>query len=191
MVHPGDTIVVHPYEKEVYLKGEVRREGAFQLLSGESLKDLVQVYGNGFTKLAQNDRLHIIRLNTDTGSTDTIYLESGSDSLESFTLEDMDLVVVPSRTAALPVVFFEGALGMKVGTTSPVSARIPWPITEGQRISTAVMNLPKGSITPVSDLERAFIIRKSTDEFIPVNLYRIVYEHDFGDDIVLKEGTGL
>ncbi len=80
---------------------------------------------------------------------------------------------------------------MKVGTTSPVSARIPWPITKNQRISTALAGLPKGTITPVSDLARAFIIRKNTDEFIPVNLKKIVYEHNYSDDPSLQAGDRI
>ncbi len=191
IVHPGDTIIIHPYDREVYVKGEVRREGAFQLLKGETLFDLINVYADGFTKMADISRLHIIRFNTGNGGTGTVYLKSGSDNLKSVLLDDMDLVVVPSRTSTLPVVFFEGALGIKTGSRSPVSARIPWPITEGQRISTAVTNLPKGSITPVSDLERAFIIRKETNEFIPVNLAKIVYEHDYSDDMILEGGDRI
>ncbi len=191
IVKPGDTIVLHRYDREVYVKGEVRREGAFQLLEGEKLSDLIQVYCNGFTKLADKEKIHIIRLNTETGETQTLYITSESDDLPLISLRDMDLVEIPSRVSNLPVVFFEGALGMKTDSTSPVSARIPWPITKGQRISTALMSLPKGTITPVSDLERTFIIRKTTDEFIPVDLKKIIYENDFSDDIPLEEGDRI
>ena len=191
IVRPGDTIVIHPYDREVYVQGEVRRQGAFQLLKGESLEDLIQLYCDGFTKLADTTKLHIIRLNTAKGGTDTLYLSGTAGHLASFQLEDMDLVVVPSKIRNLPVVFFEGALGMKPGTSSPVSARIPWPITKGQHISTALAGLPKGTITPVSDLERAFIIRKNTSEFIPVNLEKIVYEHDYSDDPALQAGDRI
>jgi len=191
VVLPGDTIVIHPYDREVYVKGEVRREGAFQLLKGESLSELIHLYCDGFTKLADTKKLHIIRLNTAKGGTDTFYLSGKQESLSSFALEDMDLVVVPSKTSSLPVVFFEGALGMQVGKSSPVSARVPWPITKDQRISTALAGLPKGTITPVSDLERAFIIRKNTSEFIPVNLEKIVYEHDYSEDPALQAGDRI
>ncbi len=191
VVRPGDTIVIHPYDREVYVQGEVRRPGAFQLLKGETLSDLVHLYCDGFTKLADTEKLHVIRLNTVQGGTDTLYLSGKQDSLSSFIPKDMDLVVVPSKISNLPVVFFEGALGMKVGTTSPVSARIPWPITKNQRISTALAGLPKGTITPVSDLARAFIIRKNTDEFIPVNLKKIVYEHNYSDDPSLQAGDRI
>ena len=191
IVRPGDTIVIHPYDREVYVQGEVRRPGAFQLLKGETLSDLVNMYCDGYTKLADREKLHVRRLNTVQGGTNTIYLSGKPDSLSSFVPEDMDLVIVPSKISNLPVVFFEGALGMKVGTTSPVSARIPWPITENQRISTAVAGLPKGTITPVSDLECAFIIRQDTNEFIPVNLDRIVYKHDYRDDPALQAGDRI
>ena len=190
VVKPGDTIVIHPYEREVYVKGEVRREGAFQLLPGETLSDVINLYSGGFTKLADRGKIHILRLNSRDSGTDTIYLDA-SDSLSSFPLEDMDLVVVPSNVQNLPVVFFEGALGMKPGAKSPVSARIPWPVTKDQRISTALLSLPEGMITPVSDLERSFIIREATAEFIPVDLKKIVYEHDYSDDPALQPGDRI
>ena len=190
IVRPGDTIVIHPYDREIYVKGEVRREGAFQLLEGETLEDVINLYSDGLTKLADRGKIHVIRLNSQNGGTDTIYLKQ-SDSLSAYPLEDMDLVVVPSKAQNLPVVFFEGALGMKVGQTSPVSARIPWPITNDQRISTALLSLPQGSVTPVSDLERAFIIREKSSEFISVNLKKIFYEHDFSDDPSLQAGDRI
>jgi hypothetical protein len=91
----------------------------------------------------------------------------------------------------LPMVFFEGALFFKPGTKSPIAAVIPFPITGDQRISTALANLPDGAITPVSDLERATIVRASTSEVIPVDLHRIYYLHDLSADPALEEGDRI
>ncbi len=191
VIKPGDSITINRYDREVYISGEVRREGAFQLLENENLTKLIKNYSNGLTKLSDSSRIYITRINTINGTTETIYLDSENGSFESVVLEDMDMIVVPAKTSSLPLVFFEGSLGMKVGSTSPVSAKIPWPITENQRISTAVMNLPEGSITPVSDLKNSFIIRRGEDNYIPVDLEKIIYYHNYSNDTVLMEGDRI
>jgi polysaccharide biosynthesis/export protein len=191
VIKPGDSITIKRYDREVYISGEVRRPGAFQLLENESLQDLVENYSNGLTKLADSSRIYILRINTINGSTETVYLDSLDGDYNKIRLEDMDMVVVPAKLDNMPLVFFEGALGMNVGSSNPNSAKIPWPITANQRISTALNNLPGGSITPVSDLQRSFIIRKGEENHIPVDLNKIVYEHDYSIDPLLKEGDRI
>ena len=191
VIKPGDSITVKKYDKEIYIQGEVRREGSFQILEEENLTDLIDTYSNGLTKLADAPRIYILRLNTSNGTTETIYMDPENGNYNNIMLEDMDMVVVPAKTSKMPLVFFEGALGMKVGSTSPVSAKIPWPITYNQRISTAVLSLPDGSITPVSDLENSFIIRRGEADYIPVDLEKIIYYHDYSNDPVLLEGDRI
>ncbi|MCK5674772.1 MAG: SLBB domain-containing protein, partial [Spirochaetales bacterium] len=191
VIKPGDSIAINKYDREVYISGEIRRPGAFQLLENENLTRLIETYSNGMTKLSDPERIYITRINTVNGSTETIYLDPDNGNFENVVLEDMDMIVVPAKTTSLPLVFFEGSLGMKVGSTSPISAKIPWPITENQRISTAIMNLPDGSITPVSDLENSFIIRRGEADYIPVDLEKIIYNHDYSEDTVLMEGDRI
>ncbi len=190
-IKPGETIILHRYNREIYVKGEVRHPGSFQLLDGESLPDVIEKYCGGFTKLADTANLQIIHLNTQKGETDTVYPKKDSGVLSKIVLRDMDMIKIPSLIEKLPMVFFEGALGMKVGSTSPVSAKIPWAITKDQRISTAVQNLPAGSITPVSDLKNSFIIRQGNSDYIPVDLEKIIYNHNYSDDVVLKKGDRI
>ena len=191
VIKPGDSITIKRYDREVYISGEVRREGTYQLLENENLLNLIDTYSNGLTKLADTSQIYILRLNTSGGTTETIYTDPEDGDYSNISLEDMDMVVVPAKIDKMPLVFFEGALGMKVGSTSPVSAKIPWPITYNQRISTAVHNLPAGSITPVSDLENSFIIRRGEKDHIPVDLEKIIYYHDYSNDTVLKEGDRI
>lgn len=191
VIKPGDSIAINRYEREVYISGEIRRPGAYQLMKNENLTKLIEIYSNGLTKLSDPSKIYITRINTVNGSTETIYIDTDNENFENVVLEDMDMIVVPAKTTSLPLVFFEGSLGMKVGATSPVSAKIPWPITENQRISTAVMNLPEGSITPVSDLKNSFIIRRGEADYIPVDLEKIIYYHDYSDDTVLTEGDRI
>jgi polysaccharide export outer membrane protein len=191
LLRPGDTVVVHRLEREVFVKGEVRREGAFQLLPGENLRTVLDQYCNGLSSLADSNGSYIFRLLSDAGDTETVYLDSTTIATGEVALRDLDLLVVPGRLEQLPLVFFEGALFMKAGSASPVSARVPWPITRDQRLSTAVANLPEGALTPVCDLERAFILRKGSDVPIPAHLQELVYDHDLSNDVTLQEGDRI
>ncbi len=191
IIHPGEKIVVKRIDREIFVRGEVHREGAFQVLPNENLRTVLETYAGGLTNLADAAQAYIVRLLTDDGKTETIYVDLSHNPIPDIQLRDMDTVMIPGKTAKLPVVFFEGALFMKVGDKSPISSRIPWSITQGQKVSTALLNLPAGAITPVSDLERSFIIRRGSDSFLPVDLNCIFYEHDLSGDVVLKEGDRI
>lgn len=58
-----DIIKISPYENKVEIKGEVKREGYFEITKNETLRDLLHFAG-GFTNDAYRERIKVIR-NTD------------------------------------------------------------------------------------------------------------------------------
>jgi len=117
LVHPGDVIVLHRAERMVELRGEVRRPGQYELKSTEGLAELILVFGEGFSRKADQERLQIIRA-TDSG--ERIEYVSFKDSNEKIaTLIDGDAVVVSDKTAIRALVWFEGAV------MTPVQERPP------------------------------------------------------------------
>jgi protein involved in polysaccharide export with SLBB domain len=55
-----DIIKISPYENKVEVKGEVKREGFFEMTKNETLKDLLNFAG-GFTNDAYKERIKVIR----------------------------------------------------------------------------------------------------------------------------------
>lgn len=55
-----DIIKISPYENKVELKGEVKREGFFEIAKNETLKDLL-IFAGGFTNDAFKERIKVIR----------------------------------------------------------------------------------------------------------------------------------
>lgn len=55
-----DIIKISPYENKVELKGEVKREGFFEVAKNETLKDLL-IFAGGFTNDAFKERIKVIR----------------------------------------------------------------------------------------------------------------------------------
>ena len=49
-LRPNDIIAISKIERTVQLMGEVRRPGEYQLLPGQELAELLDYYGDGFTK---------------------------------------------------------------------------------------------------------------------------------------------
>ncbi len=184
-VRPGDTVIVARAPRSVVLEGSVRRPGRYQLLEGEGLARLVQYYGDGFTPLADESRIWIRRfIAQGTLPVESLYVEG---SLEAVELRDLDVVNVALKTELMPAVYFEGALSVDdSGTSLDTSRRVVVRFEEGVRLSTVIKKLA-GRLSPVSDLQRAYILRVGEAAPIPVNLEDILYNRDRkGNDCELR-----
>ena len=187
-VGPKDTVVVHRRAREVKIAGEVERPGSYQILDGEDLETLLESYGGGFTKLADEAHIQITRWDPQKdGAAETFYADAASQPAH-VELRDLDSVRVSSLRQRLPVVFFEGTLAPTDGqaTTSGESfGRIRYPFAEGEMLSSAAAAV-YDKLGADSDIEDAFVVRDGTGEKIPVNLRHLVQEYDPSKDIPLR-----
>ncbi len=201
-VRPGDTVILHQAERTVELRGEVEQPGRYELVGSETLKDLVEVFGEGFTKKADLERLRIIRSSSAGGRVDYV---SYPKSLEpGFQLNDGDTVIVESLTAKQSLVWFEGAVTTPIqendvvpsaGIERPDTAadpteehgRFSHPIGEGKKLSTALLEV-RLSILPSADLSAA-LLRKPGSGYTVVDLRPLLTGSDFSRDVVLTPNT--
>jgi polysaccharide biosynthesis/export protein len=187
-VGPKDTVVVHRRAREVKIAGEVERPGTYQLLDGEDLETLLESYGGGFTKLADETRIQINRWDPQKEGAATTFYADATTQPAHVELRDLDTVHVSSLKQRLPVVFFEGALAPADGqtTTSGESFdRIRYPFAEGEMLSSAAAAV-YDKLGTGSDIEEAFVVRDGTGEKIPVNLRHLVQDYDPTRDIPLR-----
>lgn len=192
-LRPGDTVIFQEKQREILLKGAVKREGTYQLLAGEGLRTLIEDFGGGFTPTAEPSRIRIERIVT-----------GGSKIAESFVIDlsrgykdqvllfDYDRIVVPEKTDYLPVVFIEGAVQPDIEDLSrnnnsniSHSQLLTVPIKEGDSLYYLLWQR-KDKIQSTADLSNAFIHRPSIGEVIPVDLQALLYEYNTKDDIILK-----
>lgn len=118
---PGDKIIVNRVDRKVTVSGQVERPGTYELLRGENLKALIDLYGNGLTKFADTSKIILSRdINSKNMRGDTVYLDQSSIEAD-FQLEDHDSLQIPSRTEILSTMFFEGAVG-EIGKESQIAA---------------------------------------------------------------------
>ena len=185
-----DTITVQPRIpsdhsiRTIILAGEVRRPGTYQLISGEGLKDLIEVYGDGFSPKADPSRLVLVRLvNSRSGIGETRVVDFNIDS--NLELLNADSITVPPLQDLLPVAYFEGAVGVGAnGVALQASQRLPYTFFPGETLGQATQKL-RAQFTAVSDLVNAYVIRGS--QKIPENLAQFLASSDFSADIALQQ----
>ncbi|MGL1890243.1 MAG: SLBB domain-containing protein [Spirochaetaceae bacterium] len=162
-LRPNDVITYRPYNKMVTISGQVKRPGVYQLLDTDTLDTVINLYSDGFTKLAETSNISIKRtLEADGSYQDTtLYIDAVKQNLSIIKLSDYDVINIENRVQYNPKVVVQGAItttegGATVGST--VSNKLPVVITSGSKVSTVISQMD-GSFNLTSDLENAFILR--------------------------------
>jgi protein involved in polysaccharide export with SLBB domain len=182
-LRPGDTITLSQTSREVTISGAVKRPGTYQLLEGENLRELIDLYGSGFTDLADRTRIEVDRfVNGKSVAGSKIFL-TGEDLVEGFELQNYDAIVVPENRHLQPVIFVEGAILSAANADLTVATKITVPFNQGEYYSTMIRK-NKAWFSAVSDIRNAYIIRG--DVKIPINLNPILYDMNFHSDVLLQ-----
>jgi protein involved in polysaccharide export with SLBB domain len=177
-------------ERLITLDGAVRRPGTYNMLPGEHLRDLIEVYGDGLSPLADPTRMEVIRyVNSDSPSGDKIRIEETAIA-DNFLLENYDTVFVPSIVQLRPVFFIEGAIkNTNENVSGPSSSfREVVNFNKGETYS-AVVRRNTRWFTEESDTQNAYIERSA--ERIPINLNRILYDVNFRNEMLIEENDVL
>jgi protein involved in polysaccharide export with SLBB domain len=184
-LEPGDEIRVKQLSMLVTIDGEVRRPGSYQLLPGEGLKELIEVYAQGFTEKANPQRLGLVRYVSESSPVGEKH-ELNYETNKDFKVHIYDVITVPSKQDLMPVIWFEGAVGLSSTGASPeTSQRIPFTFFPGETLSQAALANRK-LFSAVSDLSKAYIIR-SDGTHIPVDISKFIYNFDLSGDIILQQ----
>ena len=114
-----DVIKINAYETRIELKGEVKREGFYEMLKTETLKDAINFAG-GFTDEAYKDRIKVTR---NTGKERSV-ADVQSDKISTFTTQTGDIYEIgkilnryTNRVAIEGAVFRPGSYALEQGLT--------------------------------------------------------------------------
>jgi len=103
-LRPGDIVTFNRIDRVVTINGAVERPGRYQILKGENLKNLIEVYANGFTPLVDKTRITLTRyIGSAEISGDITYLTE-QDLAGNFELRHLDVISIPAITATRPAV---------------------------------------------------------------------------------------
>ncbi|MBN1696481.1 MAG: SLBB domain-containing protein [Spirochaetales bacterium] len=193
-VKPGDTIVISRREREVSVKGEVNRQGKYQLVENENISTLLEEYARGITLRGDKSRIKIERQSGE--PPEVLYIDV--DNADGFRLEDLDTITVEAKSNFTTYVFFEGA-GIRRPASEMAAAeseeegggaenegynRIRHPILKGETLHSAVSGI-LSSIDPLADLDNSYIIRDGLEKSIPVNIEKLISQYNADDDVDL------
>ncbi len=208
-VKPGDTVVLYKSERRVQVAGEVRQPGTYDLLAGEQLRDLVELYGDGLTSNADASRVRVERVSGDRPRVEYVSLAEGYQ--KAIVLENGDILTISAKSANLLTVFFEGAIlpqpvatagtaaesttegGTREETGTPASAqynRILYSFKQGESLSDALRAV-RPSIAPLADLSRAFLVREGLADPIYVDLRLLISSSAASSDIPLQSNDRI
>lgn len=185
-LRPGDVVTVNRVQRSVTLQGAVERPGIYQLLPGENIESLVNVYGSGLKVTADPSRIEITRIKTDKNvSGEKFYInEVKKDS--DFELFADDSVFITTYSDLKPVMFMEGAVGEFASSTNlNASDRIPTQFEYGTNYAYFIRTNSKLFKSSISDNENAYIIRGS--EIIPIDIDACLYDADFQTDLLVAD----
>jgi protein involved in polysaccharide export with SLBB domain len=187
-LRPGDVITFNRIKRVVTINGAVERPGTYQLLDGENIKELIEIYGRGFTPIADKTRLEMVRLINSTEISGDKKFLTENDLANNYVLEHYDVITVPMITQLQPVMFVEGALYTGITEELVPTTRITVQFNNGDTYASLVRNNTSW-FTPVSDTQNAYILRKN--ERIYINLNPMLYDALYRDDFLLQENDVL
>lgn len=189
-VRPGDAVRFTEADRIVRISGQVRRPGEYQLLPGEDVHDLVERYGDGLSREADEQRVRIVRTSGVAGETSTSILVNLIEDREpedfgeraeerdyeflpvdEAGLEDGDLITVPSKEQFRPVAEFEGAVFRVVPGDDPEDQqrldelryeRFSLAFRDGDMLSD-ILRENEERFHPDAELSRAYLSREDNE----------------------------
>lgn len=170
---PGDSITIARSKRTVTISGTVERPGVYQLLDGENLKDLVKVYGSGLTKLADTDRIDLVRYLDGSSKPGNKIALAAKDIDANYELKDFDTVTIGTTTDLQPTMFIEGAIGVTAGSSTQTSVRKSVQFNQGENYGTFIRT-NKSLFSAISDTSTAYIVRG--DKNIPIDITPLLYD---------------
>ena len=195
-VRPGDIITLSRIKRKVTVSGAVERPGTYELMKGENLKELIEVYGNGLTDLADPSRISLSRFmegeKGDSGK--TIYLDE-KNIAENFVLFNHDSINVAGLTSEKHYITVEGIIGLPMTENNGVYSDADLNPNTLQKM--AVTFLPgtnyanfvrahKDMFNNYSDLANVYVERG--DELLGIDAEKIIYNETFVSDYFVEDG---
>ena len=181
-------MTVNRVERIINLAGAVRRPGTYNLMPEENLRDLIEVYGDGLTPLADSSRMELVRVvDSESEVGDKIFLTQ-EDLDNDYPLQNYDTVTVPGIGDLQPVLFVEGAVGTGDEANLTASNRLVVRYNAGESYASLIRR-NRNWFSAVSDTKNAYIIRGG--EHIPVNMNPMLYDVNYRADYFISEGDTL
>lgn len=191
-LNPNAIVYIPVLKNQVSINGEVKRPGAYEILPGETFRDLVAMAG-GYTSEAMISQTKLSRF---TGAGVSM---SGAPP-EKLALQDGDRIHVPSTALFEKKIKVVGEIQGTNAFTSlstklanaPQITKVGWyRLHENERLRDVIVNL--GGITPNADAARVRVERKTSSgvQVIPVNIQKLLAGNDESQNVLMQDQDTL
>lgn len=109
-LRPSDKIEIGRVERKVSVYGAVEREGTYELLQKENLKELIESYANGVKKTANLSQIRLVRLSDENKRLEKVQYLTENDIKSNFELCDRDKVYIADWSEWQPFVELKGII---------------------------------------------------------------------------------
>ena len=109
-LRPSDKIEIGRVERKVSVYGAVEREGTYELLQKENLKELIESYANGVKKTANLSQIRLVRLSDEDKRLEKVQYLTENDIKSDFELCDRDKVYIADWSEWQPFVELKGII---------------------------------------------------------------------------------
>ena len=194
-VRPGDTITVNRSDRKVSISGAVERPGTYELLPGENLKELIEIYASGLTLFADVNRIELTRYNGSMNEVGDKYFYKEEAITSNIALNDHDSISIMSLQDLIPVMFMEGAVFQstalddarldrtELAAPEDTANRVTVRFIEGENYGSLVRR-NRNLLTAASDTQKASIIRKGV--IIPFDINPLLYDSNYYTDEIVQ-----
>ena len=183
-IRAGETITVQRIDRKVTISGAVERPGTYQLLPGENIKELISYYGHGLTEMADTSRIELLRvMNGKDDAGEKIYLNQQAID-EDYELKNYDSISIGSFYSLKPVMFVEGAISAREGTSLEAADRRPVQFENKTNYAFLVRDHASWFTSAASDTKNAFIIRG--EQIIPVDIDKMLYDKSYYSELTVE-----
>ncbi len=170
-------------ERTITITGAVRRPGTYELMPNENLQELITVYANDFTPLADKTRVTLTRyVGSSEVSGDITYLTE-EELAENYPLQHLDTINIPNITELRPAVSMN-----RIERTITISGAVRRPGTyqlmPNENLK-ALIEVYADGFTAIADITRMELVRLVNSEDIAGDKLFLT-ENDFDYDFKLE-----
>lgn len=195
-LRPGDKIEFSRVQRKATVSGSVERGGTYELLDGENLAELVNLYAGGTTKTANLSKIQLVRIDDSDEKIKKITYLGKSDLEKNYALVDKDAVHIYDWSESQPFIEVKGIIKNPAanlaenGTGGSSSDMFKTKIYfyKDEKYSSLVRRIRK-MFTVYSDLENAYVQRGESQ--LKIDAQKILDDDSFESQISVQKGDEL
>ena len=180
LLSPGCEVRFNKAEKIISLGGAVKSPGVYQPLSGESLYQIIEKYGDGLLNSADGRSLSVSNYQKGVYSARQLTIEDA----KTYVPADGDAISITSGSQAMPFVTITGAVAAESNTSLAAASRVNYNFIPGETALQLVRNIAL-MLLPTSDTSAIYILRGSKKIYVDASA--ALTSAEIGD-IYLEQG---